>query len=1267
MGTVPSTLRPVFRDRDEFVAGRTLTEATVEALEQSAALIVLCSPVAATRPAVNEEVRLFRTRHPDRPIIPVIIDGQFPDCFPPALRYEFAADGTPTDTPMSLLGADLRENADGRLHGLAKIASGLTGIGTDEFVRRAERERRRSMTRWVAGLASVVVALSGLALWAEVNRRDAVVQRGVAEKQTRTAEEQKSIAERERDQAFVVQSRFLADTANRLTENHDAVSGGLVAIEGLPDPTRGRRRPYVSDPELALYKAFVSAREMTIYGGHTGSVYDGVISPDRSILATTSEDATARLFDISSGRVRAVLRGHKHRVVDAAFTPNGRQVVTASIDGTAKLWDVATGSPLRTFEGHTLDVKKVVIDRSGTRLLTASGDGTARIWSLTDGTTQHVLEGHQSRLWEAEFSPDGMRVVTASGDHTAIIWNAATGAIERQLGGHREQVHGAHFSPDGRLVATRSQDKTVRIVDASSGDLVADLAGHSAFIEVARFSPDGTRVVTADDDGEVRLWSVQDGRLLYRLVGHRRRVTDVQFSPTGDVVATSGYDGTVRIWDAKNGTLRNTLAGHVGDVLSVTFLDEHRLISTSADNSARLWQLPPPNIVELRGHSAKVFSASYSRDGKLIITGSDDRTARVWDAATGLERALLGPNRNSIHAASFSADGLRAFVGDANLVRVWDVTSRAQIDEWVAFPTEDNITPQISHIALSPDGQRIAVAGNLKVAIFDLSTKQKLTTLETKEFLLLDLAYSPNGEFIVTAGFGPFMGDDGKVDMSMAGAARLWDATTGKELRLIDRQAGQVSISFGSGNTETLTVSEHGWVRRRSLQSGAVLASALENGAQTATEAPHGKLIAVSRFQGPTSLRRKLGDGDIAATSPVGSDIWWRPVFDPSGTHFVTVHDDGIARIWPAFATPDEMTASFSAQAPRCLTPDQRRAVFLPETPPDECLVRELWPYSSDDWQEWRRRSLAGLSPAMPHARGRLGFTGQTLTPELAAKNRLRLTRGALVTDIFLSHAADRAGIKAGDVIVMIGEREVSTMEDVAAEVSWAGEGKTIGIGIVRNGIGRTISARLDAYYDPVKLAGGAVGGIDANEPYLEKMRKQAFTPEGLVEAESKRIDELNLTSLEAGNRGDFAEAIRGRELMISRISYFRSRMVRNQQPDERKEAEVIDGVLFADIAWFAVLAGQKERALREAMKSRGLVGTKNSALMNIAHALLVNDRFEEARAIYMAHRGEKLDDGRSWETVVLADLKEMKQHGVPSLLIDTLAADMSTGVEQGR
>ena len=175
-------LAPIFLDRGNFAGGHSLTEATLAALDQSAVLIVLCSPVAAGRPAVQEEVRLFKQRHPGRPVVPVIIDGTPPDCFPPAVRFALHADGSVGDEPIGVLGVDVREAADGRALGLAKIVTTLLGLtDANDVFRREERRRRQVQRRWIAGLGAVALGLAGLTVWAEVNRREAVAQRELAE------------------------------------------------------------------------------------------------------------------------------------------------------------------------------------------------------------------------------------------------------------------------------------------------------------------------------------------------------------------------------------------------------------------------------------------------------------------------------------------------------------------------------------------------------------------------------------------------------------------------------------------------------------------------------------------------------------------------------------------------------------------------------------------------------------------------------------------------------------------------------------------------------------------------------------------------------------------------------------------------------------------------------------------------------------------------------------------------------------------------------
>ncbi|MEM7193106.1 MAG: toll/interleukin-1 receptor domain-containing protein, partial [Pseudomonadota bacterium] len=194
-GAIPQTLRPIFRDRDDFTAGHALTDQTMAALDASHALVVLCSPRSAASSYVSEEIRLFKSRHPERPVVPLIVDGtpggEKDECFAPALIFELDESGAITDKPIELLAADAREEGDGKNLALAKVVAGLLGLSSDDIFRRAERDRRRKQRNWISGLATVALMLAGLSIWAEVNRREAVAQRDRAEQTldaaTRTA------------------------------------------------------------------------------------------------------------------------------------------------------------------------------------------------------------------------------------------------------------------------------------------------------------------------------------------------------------------------------------------------------------------------------------------------------------------------------------------------------------------------------------------------------------------------------------------------------------------------------------------------------------------------------------------------------------------------------------------------------------------------------------------------------------------------------------------------------------------------------------------------------------------------------------------------------------------------------------------------------------------------------------------------------------------------------------------------------------------------
>lgn len=169
-GPVPKTLRPIFRDREDFSAGHSLTEQTLAALDASQFLIVICSPNAARSPYVNEEIRRFKAMGRAAHVLPIIVEGEPGDsqreCFPPALRFRLGVDGALTDEREEPIAADARPQGDGKEIAKQKVVSGLLSVGLDEIMRRAERARkRRNRLRIVAASAAALLIVGTIIGW----------------------------------------------------------------------------------------------------------------------------------------------------------------------------------------------------------------------------------------------------------------------------------------------------------------------------------------------------------------------------------------------------------------------------------------------------------------------------------------------------------------------------------------------------------------------------------------------------------------------------------------------------------------------------------------------------------------------------------------------------------------------------------------------------------------------------------------------------------------------------------------------------------------------------------------------------------------------------------------------------------------------------------------------------------------------------------------------------------------------------------------------
>lgn len=221
VGSIPKRLAPIFRDRDELASANDLATKVKQALTQSANLIVICSPRAATSRWVNEEVLAFKRLGRSERIFCLIIDGepnadQAPErsaeeCFVPALRHAMDAQGQLTHQPAEPIAADARPDKDGKYLAKLKLVAGLLDVGFDRLRQREQQRRARRLTAIAALAVAVTAVTSTLAVFALVSRHAAVIAR-------QAAVVAKQAAERHQRQAEDLVGFMLGDLNEKLAQ-----------------------------------------------------------------------------------------------------------------------------------------------------------------------------------------------------------------------------------------------------------------------------------------------------------------------------------------------------------------------------------------------------------------------------------------------------------------------------------------------------------------------------------------------------------------------------------------------------------------------------------------------------------------------------------------------------------------------------------------------------------------------------------------------------------------------------------------------------------------------------------------------------------------------------------------------------------------------------------------------------------------------------------------------------------------------------------------
>jgi WD40 repeat protein len=309
--------------------------------------------------------------------------------------------------------------------------------------------------------------------------------------------------------------------------------------------------------------------------------------------------------------------------------------------------------------------------------------------------------------------------------------------------------------------------------------------------------------LTIDGQRSIRLLGAESGQpvvFLHKLVrlseAHRligislagllyERMSDSAWRliPPPDYTSSGGTE-------AATGQPVATLAGHDEPVGAVDFSPDGKLVLTgSGDNTARLWDAATgqPVGMPLR-HDGPVGAVDFSPDGKLVLTGSGDKTARLWDAATGKPVGMPLRHDAPVGAVAFSPDGSRVLTGSGdNTARLWD----AATGKPAGMPLRHDAP--VGAVAFSPDGKLVLTGSVDKTArLWNPATGGPVGKPMLHDAPVQAVAFSPDGKLVLTGSWDK--------------TARLWDAMTGEPVGMPLRQDGPVgAVAFSPDGTRIVS------------------------------------------------------------------------------------------------------------------------------------------------------------------------------------------------------------------------------------------------------------------------------------------------------------------------------------------------------------------------------------------------------------------------------------------------------------------------------
>jgi WD40 repeat protein/serine/threonine protein kinase len=396
------------------------------------------------------------------------------------------------------------------------------------------------------------------------------------------------------------------------------------------------------------------------------------------------------------------------------------------------------------------------------------------------------------------------------------------------------------------------------------------LFGHTGRVLAAQFTPDGKRILSCAKDGTVRCWDVLGGKQLFQTprIGYGEEMAGMVLSPDGKFFVTL-YIGTIRL----------------------SFPDIERLVYT--DRVVRLWDATTgKQLAVLRGHKARVVAASFTTDGRRIVTTSLDTTVRVWDIPSGKERVVIRGHALAPFSCRFSADARQVLTVSSGhqITAIKPEDSVGEVDpEEIRSPGQNH---SYAYLSGGDSWSMIDPREQILAGVWDAESGKEMATIRKPKELL--------GRDSEVPAFGEFSSDGQRVILGFSEDAQVWDVATGKVLHRLPHSGmsgeNHAAWSLDAKRLATIRGAKVSIWEAKSAQELATLRGHEET-VRSVSFSPDSKLV-LTTSSDRTARVWDAASGEAVAVLKGHSSPVNTAVLSSDGRRIVTAGEDHTVRLW---------------------------------------------------------------------------------------------------------------------------------------------------------------------------------------------------------------------------------------------------------------------------------------------------------------------------------------------------------------------------------